>query len=263
MSEISKNIRKITEAWGGKTTGSGIGDAVMDLYNSLPFYAETKVVAIVPEQSILGELNDQGKYYCAPLLIEGGFYKCSVILNGVTYQVEYNQGAFGNAGILGGPPTSEPFVFYNSLIYWNAELGETITLAIYEEKEIVKPLDPKYTGVMIVKITPIYSGEFKGVELDKTYEEIHDAQLRGIPVIGTDGEYMYTFEGSFFVSNGNIASGHLSFISHSLNFVNEEVGTVEVRKKIYHCEYDSPNPYWAVFFVDELYENVNKQVAYI
>lgn len=46
MSEISKNIRKITEAWGGKTTGSGIGDAVMDLYNSLPFGVTTEWLSL-------------------------------------------------------------------------------------------------------------------------------------------------------------------------------------------------------------------------
>lgn len=163
MSGISKNIRKITKAWGGETTGSGIGDAVRDLYDSLPFSVKTEMVEILPEQSVTGELKS-GRYYTtispSPFELAIG-KKYKVAINGNTYNVNGEKREMeGLSGVFVGDGTLSTFPFAISYgvedgesgsgLMWSSELGETITLAIYEEQEVVKKLDPKFVGKTVL-----------------------------------------------------------------------------------------------------------------
>lgn len=165
MSRISENIRKITKAWGGKTTGNGISDALSDLYNNLPFGVKTEMVEIVPEQSVTGVLEDN--YYSYETIKIPLRENYIVVFNGKHYNVKNNGGVGGICEI--GEPLNNynpAFLQYpfsisggtnindeiNGLVMWKPDLGETITLAIYEEQEIVIPLNSKFApGIVITQ----------------------------------------------------------------------------------------------------------------
>ena len=164
---IDKIIRKITKAWGGKTTGSGIADALNDLYNNIPFGTKTEMVEIVPEQSVTGGIdnpeNPDASYISIfenplPLSPESVI---EVIFNGEIYKLDVigvGDTAYyaGNGAIVevSDNNTGEPFALASfegtSMLLWNNSLGETITLAIYEEKEVVTKIDAKFVGGVTV-----------------------------------------------------------------------------------------------------------------
>ena len=164
MSRISENIRKITKTWGGKTTGNGISDALSDLYNNLPFGTKTEMVEILPEQSVRGSLIAPAnmvytdKIDTSIAFTEGKNYK--IVFNGIEYNfVAKSDGSKIYVAEINNL-TNYPFFIANYTKYefvqfqvsWSRDLGETITLAIYEEQEVVKQLDVKYLPIEELKI---------------------------------------------------------------------------------------------------------------
>ena len=127
-----------------------------------PFGTKTEMVEIVPEQSVKGDnIEFMPNVYMgslmlspAPMFIGGNKY--TIILNSKTYIVigtEYSMEEGESASYIGASSSAfEDFPFRidvtlndDSLgVSWDKSLGETITLAIYEEKEVVKQLDPKF-----------------------------------------------------------------------------------------------------------------------
>lgn len=166
MSKIGESIRGITKAWGGKTYGSGIGDAIRDLADNLPFAVKTEMVEIVPQQSVTtsktGMINIAEDFN----LIPNNEY--SVSLNGKIYvetaklvsteQVETNGMVYIGAnpfiqadmdkpfGIIIHPARGKVCGVFDESLY-----NTTIALAIYEEQEVVKPLDVKYLPIEELK----------------------------------------------------------------------------------------------------------------
>lgn len=157
---------------------------------------ERRIVEIVPEQSVAGEHieNHCGILYSGEMNISlnGNTENLVVVINGVKYNatVTVQSSPFGDLYYIGNDyllnedsvDTKEPFILCSSSdgfrADWRTELGETITLAIYEEQESVKPLDPKFGGgVNIIRAVEngIYlNDEFIGCTVDKVVEETNE-----------------------------------------------------------------------------------------
>lgn len=172
MSRISENIRKITKAWGGKTTGNGISDAVRDLAENLPFGTKTEMVEILPKTSVsvrqsgnryTGGMNDlvvitpsknykviiNGAEHIITAMVERDFYKIKHETSNASeyFSINYN------------PTTNE------TSIAWSVDMGCPITVAIYEEQEVVTQLPAKFRGFGEEEVTEEitdYSGEVTG-----------------------------------------------------------------------------------------------------
>lgn len=181
MSRISENIRKMTKAWGGKTTGNGISDALSDLYNNLPFGVKTEMVEIVPQQGVM-QIDEEGQLL---YLIKDGFtiengkeYKA--VVDGVSYDVigmsESGIYAVTDTGDLDAATLyficdSSGVAFpipegYGSVAMFPNGTANT-RVAIYEEKEIVTPLPAKFMPEPIVFTTP----DGQTFTCNKTYAE--------------------------------------------------------------------------------------------
>ena len=124
-----------------------------------PFDATTEMVEILPEQSFTGtESMDEGGSY------EGDIDVLLGIIPNKKYEIKINgQSYFANAKVEEGDyllyvyTSDDKFIFeydytitdkktYGPYMHWALDFGETITLAIYEEQEVVKKLDPKFMG---------------------------------------------------------------------------------------------------------------------
>lgn len=100
MSRISENIRKITKAWGGKTTGNGISDALSDLYNNLPFGTKVETVEILEEQNTVAysdlDGNEQSKGGITKFVDIANGTVCYVTINDVVFKGVAERGEFGD-----------------------------------------------------------------------------------------------------------------------------------------------------------------------
>lgn len=160
MSRISENIRKITKAWGGKTTGNGISDALSDLYNNLPFGTKTEMVEILPEQSVM-QIDEEGQLL---YLIKAGFTiengkEYEAVVDGVSYDVigMSDRGIYAvtDTGNLDTAtvyfvcdPSGVAFPIpegYGSVAMFPNGTANT-RVAIYEEQEVVTQLPAKFRG---------------------------------------------------------------------------------------------------------------------
>ena len=196
MSRISENIRKITRAWGGKTTGNGISDALSDLYNNLPFGVKTEMVEIVPEQSVTTD-GDYEAQYCTyiPYTPLNNVESVTVMLNGTKYECpiwideEWGSMNAGGGWINESTPDFSEYPFTIGLptgeyaevaVHWSKDLGETITLKIIEEAEVVTQIDEKFvkgTSVFYIDATNADSDNILKDKNNKpiTYEEAQKA----------------------------------------------------------------------------------------
>lgn len=118
-----------------------------------PFGVQTEVVTLLEEQSITGTFDEEFGYYMYIGASDFSFepnktYR--LIRNGITYDLVATQldeqvceimidDMNGFATIVNGTSCE-----FNCI--WDPELGETITLTIYEEeeKEVIKKIDPKF-----------------------------------------------------------------------------------------------------------------------
>ena len=230
MSRISENIRKITKAWGGKTTGNGISDALSDLYNNLPFGEETKTEYNTLFDNIT--VSENGSFFGGGVLY-GAFdfdivNNFTVIFDGVEYNCEVTPkrvqtSYLGNKTLTNlsnpGENTNEPFCIaadfffnvddmsedVNDRIYL-AEPGVNHTLTIKKKtvQTVVTPLPAKFLPEPIV----FTSTDGQTFTCNKTYDEClsmigtpftayavlpGDTTLLGFVAMIEDGKIMYVF----------------------------------------------------------------------
>lgn len=217
-----KFLRALLEAWGRKPKGTTVWELLKEIIEGLPFGVKKQLVEIVPEQSVTkGEGNVKitasippviGKEYT--VLVNGQKHKIEAksVLNAPPVFVGIGNASFSSPSENTGEPIFCMYTGTDFQVYWDSSLGETITLAIYGEQEVVKQLDAKFlpestggasgggNGLFVVKINPIFDGEdFVSVSLDKTFEEIAEAVSKGFGVIGVCSHEMclgvYTYTG--------------------------------------------------------------------
>ena len=194
MSEISKNIRKIIKAWGGKTTGSGIGDAVMDLYNSLPFYSETKEIVRSITLNASGPASATGTDATIANLVNNNpesvtvYHKdrpCKYLGirdDSSSYQTTFSYGI------------DDVVIVRLSLAKSNGELRGDITarfsegdyvnfvdVEVPDAVEVVKKLDPKFVGGDLVVDFATTDGQTFTV--DKTLDELLEITKGGVKLV--------------------------------------------------------------------------------
>lgn len=147
MSRISENIRKITKAWGGKTTGNGISDAVRDLAENLPF-GEEEVTEEIEDYN--GEVTgDTDTYTSLPNARFLSMGDLAVTINGEKF--------YGTSGTSNGVTTKlnlGKYYLYGEILEPGIKImgltpGETysIQIARVEKKTVVTPIDIKYLPI--------------------------------------------------------------------------------------------------------------------
>lgn len=185
-----------------------------------PFDAKIEMVEIVPEHSVTAYEQYEG--ICSYTLDE--IFDFSVLEVGKTYIVVINGSTrkttcisdasvvMGNGWLLWGGDyenTGEDFALINQgrgeyVLYWETVLGETITLAIYEEKEVVKQLDYKFMPAGYPKV------ETKMVEIlpeqSVTVDDDGNFSITGDFTLTADKEYTVLFNGKTYVEKAKTAS---------------------------------------------------------
>ena len=194
MSGISKNIRKITEAWGGKTTGSGIGDAIMDLYNSLPFYSETEEIVRHITLNANGPASAQGKDITIAKLIYNNpesvtaYHKdrpCKYLGirdDSSSYQTKFSYGiddvVIVQLGVAksNGELRGDISAYFSELDYVNF-----VDIEVPDTVEVVKKLDPKFVDSDMVVDFATTDGQTFTV--DKTLDELLEITKGGVKLV--------------------------------------------------------------------------------
>lgn len=204
---IANRLKRIASKWGVESKSHTIEDVLEDLENGLPFSVEKKMVEIVPEQSVTGtipQLNEgEPEFYsetnppteiASLKLKENASYK--VVFNGKEYICEtelweqeftddgvadvkgykLSTGSIPNGdvgftisrgwSVLGGQTEDDG----NTVIEWSIDNGETITLAIYEEKEVVTPMNATFADIIISNEDGVFSCNTTYAELRKMCE---------------------------------------------------------------------------------------------
>lgn len=156
-------LEALLRSWGREPKGTTVWQLLKEVLQNLPFGVKTEMVEIVPRQSVTKTSSLGGTCISSAVDVElfvGKKYK--VNLNGVYYDAEAKEGpaddmiVCGNELFVGGDvDTGEPFAIINipgnKNMIWLAELGETITFALYGEGEVVKPIDIKYLPIEELK----------------------------------------------------------------------------------------------------------------
>lgn len=207
-----------------------------DFEYGLPFGVKTEMVEIVPEQSVTGERNeemtdDDGKMIVGFAIDDlpecdipdNSNSKYTIIINGKQYT-----GTAENGEIF------IPYLFYTDRgdwTWWSADFGETITLAIYEEQEVVKPLDPKFAGGATVYTHKanddyLYHFDEKTITVGKkvSKEELNTAFAKGLIYITTSyeeafGDDILLTPMAGFISNSEKEYGEICFVDPETNNV--------------------------------------------
>lgn len=246
MSRIGENIRKITKAWGGKTTGSGIGDALEDLYNNLPFAQKTEMVKIVPLQSVTTEESDGWAYAeLSPSdllkgLMVGETY--TVQFNGTEYKcvawehADWNAVVLGNGSIFGAEGKGEdvPFVCdsypEDKDICVNTAMPETCTISITGPVTSYTHIDPNYLpmGEVLGKVFIVEAGydEDDNEILSKTFDEMNQLIDEGYTLFLDDHE------------SGQFPMKMSSVLPSAIKFMRFYSSSLETDLKLYVMEYE-------------------------
>lgn len=201
--EIITNKPKIVTSWN-------------DLEDK-PFGVKTEMVEIVPEQSVTGLDMSEGNPDVDPGVQLGGVLENAIAIeDGKKYIVSINGEkieltaknednsppdmqfvSMGNDLLAGGlerPDTGEPIYILwtgtSCVAYWKYEIGETITLAIYEEQEVVKPLDPKFVSASGSAILNFSRDSDDSLNIcDNTFDVFDNAYKNRKPINATFTEY--------------------------------------------------------------------------
>ncbi len=194
-----KFLRALLEAWGHKPKGTTVWELLKEVWQNLPFGVKTEMVEIVPEQRFKGrdEQLDETEYYVIPSQdYEIGYHtlipgiKYIIVINGVKYEgVCYSESEKNYVDITANvdmPAVDNIILWVEERIEqrelnigWHYSLGETITLAIYEEQEIVIPLDPKFVGGnMVLKVVSDGEGNYIW-EQNYTFDDIYEHAING------------------------------------------------------------------------------------
>lgn len=205
--EVDGEIKKTPKSNVG---GSGGGTGGVTSWNDLedkPFYANKEFVEVVPLQSVTGRDLGDVYYFDFDQMPEVG-KQYTIRLNGNEYICATQEGQYetsddggyakwiGNASLNGklvpSDNTGEPFLIdsFWLALSWQKDLGETITIQVSEEKEVVKPLDPKYVDVLGVVFSREYdeAAEAEVVICTKTFKEIKNAWERRIPIVAFEND---------------------------------------------------------------------------
>lgn len=123
-------------------------------------YEEFKRVEFLPETTLQFTYDEEASIMISVVPgVDENFFATSatVIWDGVTYHTKVLEGDngfyFGNIGALEGNPTEEPFIVEVNVNEGYAMLaalveGETHTVSISVESEVIKTLDPKYLPII-------------------------------------------------------------------------------------------------------------------
>ena len=168
-----------------------------------PFYAETKVVEILPEQSISASGSGNNFYSYMGFetnSIEDLYDKPGSVfvkINGVKYETAFTMSERGRPvlGSFTGSFDDYPYVVEwtdptHADIGWSLDYGETITIAIYKEQEVVKKLDPKFVGGATAYVNA--NGEKKILYKDKNCTElltVAELKKMGVNIVVYDATY--------------------------------------------------------------------------
>lgn len=191
---IANRLKSLASKWGIESKSHTIEDVLEDLENGLPFSVEKKMVEIVPEQSVTGELSDNSYTWEGNIDDIGGIRleankEYCVIFNNVKYEVTsknvgddfYRCILLGDA--IGETPDFSKYPFFIVedgliMIKWSVDIGKSITFAIYEEQEVVTPLDPKFVGASGICFKSDANGN---LTCSHTYAEVRAIIFSGSP----------------------------------------------------------------------------------
>lgn len=190
--EDGGDIKRIAKRnLGGVTSWNNLTDK--------PFSVKTEMVEILPEQSVTGVYmsEEQGAPY--PIYLADNFFATqgSLFEDGKTYIFNFNEKKYsGTAKVniedesfdidiaeqqihLMGYSTGNGEEWSNT-IYYSADYGETITLAIYGEQEIVTPIDRKFLpeDYPTPNSVHILMGSDDTLSCNLTYEELRGCLVR-------------------------------------------------------------------------------------
>lgn len=269
-----KKFKKLIERMGGDPSGIRNKRQAIDALCGCTYGMDCEMVEILPEQGVTG--NDADGVYLAS--IGDGFSikdntKYIVKINGAPYtSITFMDG--GQSPILGqlfyDNSANEPYEIINSLvgrtelsITWSASLGETITLAIYEEQEVVKPFDYKFMPdgypkaevkeiVRSIRLNANGANSANGADLTiatllynnpdlaTVYHHGEACKYKGsIPQNNNQTTFIYGIDEvervriTIYVSNGNINEGISAWFNWYADFVDIEIpDTVEVVEKL-------------------------------
>ena len=252
MSKI-KALNKLAKAWGIEPDYTSVPEALEAIAENPPFGVKTEMVEIVPEQSVTRNMpSDHSAVYIH--VIDSPSYK---IINGSVYNVVLNEKSY-NLGsrteYIGGSPvvvlgsstetdlTEPPFsIEYDTemnvcMITWLKSLGETITLAIYEEQEVVKQIDPKFVGGgKYFHITEKWDEQLQATVFDKTFEETLEAINNYYAPIVVYYNSVYTYmEHNYETSGEELSGGYIKFgrVTFSGNNINGETVTMNYGSQV-------------------------------
>lgn len=147
-------LRALMEAWGHKPKGTTVWELLKEVLQNLPFGVKKQLVEILPEQSVTGQYMPAGDGYPAVYVDDiptdtdlfkiGVKYK--VKINNTSYDVEAMSLEDNMVMLMIDEAQSISHYGGGMVLSWAENFGETITLAIYEEQEVVEPLDPKFVS---------------------------------------------------------------------------------------------------------------------
>lgn len=164
---ISKAIRYFAERLGIKTTGTGISDAIVDLADNFPFGKRVEEKVVLSPQSLKDTTANYGIYdkqIATSLSFEvGKSYR--VVFNDEEYDL-IARSSNNNTVVLSpdenfnytNPPTVAEGTFglfsmnNNVYIMWHPHIGQTITIAIYEEIETITTLPAEFLPEEIQRV---------------------------------------------------------------------------------------------------------------
>lgn len=186
-------LEALLRSWGREPKGTTVWQLLKEVLQNLPFGVKTEMVEIVPEQSVTKSTSweDVHQNEMRDLVIEvNGDSNYLVKINDKDYMCK-SEFVGGEDFYMIGDNETVPFsieIYDNmSVVTWKQSLGETITLSIYEEREVVTPIDPKFVGAsggggaFVVNFTQVGGNS---VTSDKTLADVENALSKGLQVVG-------------------------------------------------------------------------------
>ena len=188
-----------------------------DYVKNRTHYAETAIVTVFPETSFTSE-KTSGSIYAwesaehfinelpeageaATVVFDGTEYACAAtVKNGVA--------AYGNAAVMGGDDTGEPFFIYTFpnegiLVACLTDAEPTVhSIALYREKETVHTIDQKYLPeIPAEKLPEIPAEKLPEIPAEKLPSSIHTVEQK-------------TFAGTF----DKVTEGRDTFVFNAFNY---------------------------------------------
>lgn len=255
-----KFLRGLLEAWGHKPKGTTVWELLKEVLQNLPFGVKKQLVEIVPEQSVTataenGECASLENILDIPKEIISSTEKINVTINGKKYECVKSTNQYGTS-FFGATIIEEeerldfseyPFYFamfeYGDVDFgywnfiWDADLGETITISISTEQEVVIPLDTKFVGGVEPTIFYVDTSTASGPTVNPTHEDgtpvtYEEAVSAGYNVLIYDTSRNYMCRPIWSGISENVCSH--SFMNSSFNTVTVNSTGYDVYK-MFNC----------------------------